>query len=251
MTTAIRWPRSAGFVRGWVHLYTKGLPQSLRDERREETDADLWEEAQEAALEGRSNRSLAAQVFLRWLLGVPDDALWRLAHIGAKDLNKGEGRAMIQTGNYRTMTVVMGIIGLALVVGLAINQVIGEMEFRRQAHVAFSVEQGITFVVFLPLGIMAIAAGFRVLANVPSLGMTLITTGSLFIAVLLYWLILPVILAVGIIMYGANKVRKDGDFEGGMPSSLSSVISTKFLALTAVASIVGLALLLAMFGMFG
>jgi hypothetical protein len=158
---------------------------------------------------------------------------------------------MIQTSNYRTMTVVTGIIGLALVAGLAINQVIGEMEFRRQADVAFSVEQSITALVFLPLGLIAIAAGFRVLASVPSLGMTLIITGSLFIAVLLYWLILPVILAVGIIAYGANKVRKDGDYERSVPAGLSSLISTKFLALTAVASVLVLVLLLAMFGMSG
>ena len=40
-------PRSVGFVRAWVRLYTAGLPPGLRDSRREEIDADLWEQAQE------------------------------------------------------------------------------------------------------------------------------------------------------------------------------------------------------------
>ncbi len=37
-------------VRGWVRLYTAGLPADVRDGRREEIDADLWEHAREAAL---------------------------------------------------------------------------------------------------------------------------------------------------------------------------------------------------------
>lgn len=36
---------STGFVRAWVRLCTAGLPPGLRDSRRDEIDADLWEQA--------------------------------------------------------------------------------------------------------------------------------------------------------------------------------------------------------------
>ena len=51
-------PRSVGFVRAWVRLYTAGLPPGLRDSRREEIDADLWEQSQEAETKLRDGPSL-------------------------------------------------------------------------------------------------------------------------------------------------------------------------------------------------
>jgi hypothetical protein len=67
----------AALVRGWVALYTLGLPDGLRRRRREELGADLAEETADAvrraALPG-----LAGRRFVRLLMGVPADLAWRL-----------------------------------------------------------------------------------------------------------------------------------------------------------------------------
>jgi hypothetical protein len=70
----------AGLVRGWVSMYTLGLPADARAARRDEIADDLWCEHAEAAAAGRSARSLDADLFLRLLLGIPADVSWRLAY---------------------------------------------------------------------------------------------------------------------------------------------------------------------------
>ena len=70
----------ATLVRGWVDLYTRGLPADLRDARRDEVADDLWCEQDEAAAAGRSARSLDADLFRRLLFGLPADVSWRLAY---------------------------------------------------------------------------------------------------------------------------------------------------------------------------
>ena len=61
----------ATLVRGWVDLYTRGLPADLRDARRDEVDDDLWCEQDEAAAAGRSARSLDADLFRASCSGCP------------------------------------------------------------------------------------------------------------------------------------------------------------------------------------
>jgi hypothetical protein len=70
----------ADLVRGWVNVYTRGLPAELRDARRDEVDDDLWCEHEEAAAIGRSRRSLDVDLGLRLVFGVPADISWRLAY---------------------------------------------------------------------------------------------------------------------------------------------------------------------------
>ena len=70
---------AARLVRGWVRLYTSGLPAEVRDGRREEIDGDLWEQVRDAMEIGRVPRYLRSDVLVRWLLGVPADLSWRVA----------------------------------------------------------------------------------------------------------------------------------------------------------------------------
>jgi hypothetical protein len=70
----------AGLVRGWVDLYTRGLPADARAARRDEIDDDLWCEHAEAAAAGRSARSLDTDLALRLMFGVPSDISWRLSY---------------------------------------------------------------------------------------------------------------------------------------------------------------------------
>jgi hypothetical protein len=70
----------AGLVRGWVRLYTRGLPADARTARRDEIDDDLWCEHDEAAALGRSARALGADLLLRLLFGMLADINWRLSY---------------------------------------------------------------------------------------------------------------------------------------------------------------------------
>lgn len=70
-------------VRGWVELYTRGLPPAVRAARRDEVEDDLWCQHDEADGIGRSPRSLAGEILLRLLLGMPSDLTWRTSQTGA------------------------------------------------------------------------------------------------------------------------------------------------------------------------
>jgi hypothetical protein len=70
----------AALVRGWVDLYTRGLPRELRAARRDEVADDLWCEQDEAAATGRTARSLDADQAMRLLFGMPSDLSWRIAY---------------------------------------------------------------------------------------------------------------------------------------------------------------------------
>jgi hypothetical protein len=69
---------AAGLVRRWVGLYTRGLPAPIRQDRRDEIDSDLWSQAHDAAVSGHSERSVAVDILVRLLLGVPADLSWRV-----------------------------------------------------------------------------------------------------------------------------------------------------------------------------
>jgi len=70
----------AALIRGWVDLYTRGMPAEPRAARRAEIDDDVWCEHQEAVATGRSSRSLGADMLLRFLFGMPADISWRLTY---------------------------------------------------------------------------------------------------------------------------------------------------------------------------
>ena len=65
-------------VRGWVALYTDGLPDTVRLARRNEIESDLWSQQEEATLAGRSNASLGVEIVARLVLGIAADLAWRL-----------------------------------------------------------------------------------------------------------------------------------------------------------------------------
>jgi hypothetical protein len=70
----------AALVRGWVDLYTRGMPRELRAARRDEVADDLWCQHEEATASGRTARSLDADLAMRLLFGIPADITWRLAY---------------------------------------------------------------------------------------------------------------------------------------------------------------------------
>ena len=98
----------AGVVRGWVSLYTRGLPAELRGSRRDEIDDDLWCEHAEAAAAGRSARSLDADLFLRLLFGMPADVSWRLAYRRSPTPSSLDGSSSMSTRTLGMLAIVAG-----------------------------------------------------------------------------------------------------------------------------------------------
>jgi hypothetical protein len=72
--------RAARFVRRWVVLYTRGLPAEIRQERRDEIEDDLWSQEREAAGSARTDLSLAGEIVIRLVFGIPADLSWRMEH---------------------------------------------------------------------------------------------------------------------------------------------------------------------------
>lgn len=76
-----------GLCRGWVRLYTAGLPLDERERRIAEIEADVWEQTAETA-GGWPRVRCAAHVVVRLLLGIPADVTWstdvaqRRGHVG-------------------------------------------------------------------------------------------------------------------------------------------------------------------------
>jgi hypothetical protein len=65
-------------VRAWTRVYTVGMPELSRDVRRAEIESDLWEWQHDP--DRPTGPGAAAGVFLRLLMGMPDDLLWRMTH---------------------------------------------------------------------------------------------------------------------------------------------------------------------------
>jgi len=68
-------------VRVWTNLYTSGLPSAIRDRRREEIAADVWDQIAECAT---SPLPLAGHLIARAAFGMADDLGWRVAQREAR-----------------------------------------------------------------------------------------------------------------------------------------------------------------------
>src|SRR5688572_28246168 len=66
---------AVGLVRTWTRVYTWRMPSDCRDNRRAEIESDLWELQRDARDE---EGPAAMRVFLRLVLGMPDDVGWRI-----------------------------------------------------------------------------------------------------------------------------------------------------------------------------
>jgi hypothetical protein len=99
----------AALVRGWVDLYTRGMPRELRAARRDEVADDLWCEQEEAAATGRTARSLDADRAMRLMFGMPADISWRFAYRG-KSLAGLERSSSMSTRTLGALALVGGLI---------------------------------------------------------------------------------------------------------------------------------------------
>jgi hypothetical protein len=129
----------AAIIRGWVDLYTRGMPAEMRAARRDEVDDDLWCQHEEAVVLGRSARSLGTDLILRLLFGVPADLSWRLSYRG-----KTVGTSMERTSSMNTRD--LGV--CAIVAGLSF---------------------GILMILFIPIGEALWMGDYGLFGNLVSL----------------------------------------------------------------------------------
>lgn len=98
---------TVGIVRRWVGLYTRGLPPAVREGRRDELEADLFDEAAESVDRGNEHEIARARLS-RLIRGMPSDIAWRIER-GFAEQSRG-GPHMVRTRR----DLVWGVIGVAL-----------------------------------------------------------------------------------------------------------------------------------------
>ena len=200
MNTAWAAPRSVRFIQAWVRTYTLGLSASLKEARREEIAADLWEQVQEAAI--RDGRSPDAHLLLRWLWGLPDDLSWRLGHFHGR---KEKGDTMIASSNTRTLTTAVSVVGSLVVLALLVLQVVAQIEYERQVDYGLTPVWQVTALTIGPLSLASIVGGFYFMRKMPIVGALLVTFGSVAVAVMFFWLIVPIVVAIGLSAYAFRR----------------------------------------------
>lgn len=102
---------AAALTRAWVRLYTIRMPVDLRETRRAEIDADLWDHEKDAQEDGVPRVIFEVEILLRAVLGVPDDVSWRFEAIRARRAASLEGRIPMMALSVRQIRW-MGLCGL-------------------------------------------------------------------------------------------------------------------------------------------
>ena len=109
--------------------------------------------------------------------------------------------------HYKT-TLVTGVFAAVLLLALLIRTVIAEVEYQRQADFAYLPGYTYVFYSIAPISLAAIVAGFWITRKSPPLGALLVTSGSAALAIMTYWLIVPVLLAIGLSFYAIRRARR-------------------------------------------
>jgi len=212
---------SAGSVRLWVHLYTTGLPASIRQGRRSEIDSDLWDQV---GCADATTLATAGHVFLRMLLGIPSDITWQLAALGGTTMER----------SFTSKAVFGGIVILA---GLSVLAGVGLLIGLAEGSWSLDDDGGYGVVFFLAV-IAGLIGPFAALAGAyemrraqaegrsPSTGRTLVVVGTLGIAAIagaMWWTIVGPLVAAAIIAYWMLQF---GGWPGGSHRSPSQVWQT-------------------------
>lgn len=80
---------------GWVFWYTRHIPWTAAEERRDELMSDLWEHEAEAARTGDGHVAHQLAIIRRMLAGMPADLAWRR---GARSSQQAQVVALATAG---------------------------------------------------------------------------------------------------------------------------------------------------------
>lgn len=197
-------PATVRFIQAWVRLYTHGLPHSLKEARREEIAADLWEQVQEAAI--RDGRPPSAHLLLRWLWGLPDDLSWRLAHLRTGET---KGDSMIAASNNRRTTIIVGIVSALILLALVAVQGVAAIEEGRGTDSArLSALYSVIFSMVSPLAVVGVVAGFAFMRRGPMTAALVVSFSSFAGAITFYWLFIPFVIAAAVSGFAFYRARR-------------------------------------------
>jgi hypothetical protein len=107
-------------VRGWVAVYTLGLPAAIGARRRMEVAGDLADETLDAVRRGET-ADLRRRRLVRWLVGIPDDMTWRFVDAPALARgSRGDGRSEVWVPLSRISLLLLAISAIGAAGALAI-----------------------------------------------------------------------------------------------------------------------------------
>jgi hypothetical protein len=112
-TVRHRFVLGARVARVWARLYTRGLDPDLRGRRRDELDADLWDQQTEAQRRGDTDALTSAMIVSRAIRGAFDDVCWRqeAARIGIPTRREP---LMVVAPQYARWMAIAAMVGSAL-----------------------------------------------------------------------------------------------------------------------------------------
>lgn len=193
---------ATGLTRGWVSLYTRGLPPDLRTSRREELESDLWEHEHSSTTEGRRSGQVALEIVERLFAGAAADLSWRLEHRDSRrhatrPLGGGTMIGLLKNNGMVALTGALGVTTTSLAIGAA---VFGDVEAAGG--------RWLVAIFFLagPLilgGLIAVRRGLRG-------GRLAVALGTIVPGIGFYWtVIMPIVtLAILIWLFGGFQLRR-------------------------------------------
>lgn len=197
--------RGSSAVRGWVGLYTRGLPAEARERRREEVASDLADESLEAERVG-SIGDLTTMRLSRLVRGIPADLTWRLGEARRSPGPSKERREPMPASRL-SLVLLAGVVilaGIGLVLTLQPLVTLGQDPDRWDSWGPYG----------LIAGTAAVIVGALVAVWRPVPGAVIALTGALVGALaspwlLMFWLLVPI--AVAVRLYVPAAPKRPGD----------------------------------------
>jgi hypothetical protein len=191
-------------TRAWTATYTRGLPRSLRDERRDEIDCDLWEHQHRADFEAESVAGTAVAILLRLLLGIPADISWRLETGSAARTKRGN---RMKESTFVKVAVVVGIALSALTFFAGMGNLVLLTGDWDEGSGLFQRVYGL----FVTLSGAAVITGLIVGMRKPNLGLGLVAGGSVGTIVLMFWMFMITIpVSIVLVTIAYRRAGKPG-----------------------------------------
>jgi hypothetical protein len=106
----------AALVARWTRVYTRNLPASVADRRREEIASDVHDHIASARVQGIHDGRIARSIASRMLRGLVADAAWRkhqIAALGDKRAGASPARSAIRIGIGVLMVLAIPLIAMA------------------------------------------------------------------------------------------------------------------------------------------
>ena len=201
----------AGPIHLWVRLYTSGLDRVTADERWAELESDLWEQLRSESEQGTDRARVATSIWARWLLGIPDDLIWRAEHVATSPGHRSSAGRDDKVDPFASRNKLFGLgVGVAaiLIVALGVITIDNIQYFDGSDHIVASSTLTALSIALVVAGLGAIAIGFFVMGSRPAEGAALAVGGSLTAALMTYWLLITLLLAVAISVYAVRRARR-------------------------------------------